>query len=166
MALTTSTALEALRQRLEDASFAVESPDLSLLWSVVRDWAREHVDDVDADRDGDLLLFSGALYDDPPGRWSRGCRFVLGFTRQFAFEDVDDVQQERQSVNVGVDDALHEDFRAITAMRFPGFGSADQFYGRGGPGAEEWITRVEASDSYRVALGHTARAVSFSYGPI
>jgi hypothetical protein len=166
VALTTATALDALRRRLGEAGFAVESPDVSLLWSVIREWARERVDDVDADRDGDLLLFSGSLYDDPPGRWSRGRRFVLGFTRQFAFEDVDDVQQERESVDVSVEYPLVDDFRAITEMRFPGFGSADQFYGRGGPYAEEWIARVEASDSFRVALAHTPVAVEFSYGTI
>jgi hypothetical protein len=166
VALTTSTALDALRQRLDDAAFTVESPDLALLWSVVRDWARERVEDVDADSDGDLLLFSGALYDDPPSRWSRGPRFVVGFTRQFAFEDVDDVQQERESVKVALDYGLHDDFRAITEMRDPGFGSADQFYGTGGAGAEEWIARVEASESYRVALGHTPVTVAFSYGTI
>jgi hypothetical protein len=165
--LRTSTALDALRQRLAAVGFAAESPDLALLWSVLRDWAREQLEDVDAEEGGDQLLFEGVLFDDPPSRWSRGRRFVLGFTRQFAFEDVDDVQQERESVSVSLEYALHDDFRAIATMRSPTYGSADQIYGVGGPGAEEWIKLVEASDSYRVALGHTpSAAVSFSNGPI
>jgi hypothetical protein len=167
VALTTSTALDALRQRLDAVGFAVESPDLALLWSVVRDWGREPVADVDAQQGGDQLLFEGVLFDDPPSRWSRGRRFVLGFTRQFAFEDVDDVQQERQSVSISVEYALLDDFRVIATMRSASYGSADQIYGIGGPGAEEWIKLVEASDSYRVALRHSPpAAVRFTYGPI
>jgi hypothetical protein len=61
---------------------------------------------------------------------------------------------------------VHDDFRAITRMRWERFGTADQFWGSGGPRAEEWARRVEASRSYQVALGHEPLGVELYHSPV
>jgi hypothetical protein len=61
---------------------------------------------------------------------------------------------------------VHNDFRAITQMQHPNFGTADQFWGAGGPRAEEWTRRVETSRSDQVALEHRPLKFELYHSPV
>jgi hypothetical protein len=166
--LTTPTALPELKRMLAEAGFDDAHPSLPVLWGVLREWTLLPVEGVNPDptMDADLLLFECSLYLRPPTRHSRGSAFSVSFTRQFSFEDADGEYIGMEQLHATLTYAVHDDFRAITEMRFETFGSADQLWGAGGPLASEWATGVEATRSYTTALTHTPVAASFSHGPV
>ena len=166
MSLTTENCLPALRHMLAGAGFDEATPDLALLWSVLKEWVALPVDGMDPDVDADMLLFEASLELREGGAYSFGPSFVVGFTRQFSFEDEEGEYEGMEVVRAELRYAVHDDFRAITKMHREVFGSADQFWGSGGPRAEEWAERVETSRSYQVALEHRPLKVELYHSPV
>jgi hypothetical protein len=134
---------------LADAGFDEATPDLAVLWSVLKEWVALPVEGMDPDVDADMLLFEGTLHLRDRGAYSIGPSFVVGVTRQFSFEDEEGEYAGMEVVRAELRYAVHDDFRAITKMHREVFGSADQFGGSGGPRAEEWTRRVEATRTYQ-----------------
>ena len=148
------------------AGFDEADPDLAVLWSVLREWVALPVEGMDPDVDADLLLFESSLELREAGAHSFGPSFAVGFTRQFSFEDDEGEYAGMEVVRAELRYAVHDDFRAITQMRHGNFGTADQFWGSGGPRAEEWTRRVEASRSYQVALEHRPLKLELYHSPV
>jgi hypothetical protein len=165
VALTTETCLPELRRMLADAGFDEQRPDLSVLWPVLKGWAALPVEGMDPDADADMLLFECTLDLNEGGTRSFGPSFIVGFTRQFSFEDDEGEYAGMEVIRAELHYPVHDAFRAITRMRWERFGTADQFWGSGGPRAEEWARRVEASRSYQVAVGHEPLGVESSTTP-
>jgi hypothetical protein len=46
------------------------------------------------------------------------------------------------------------------------FGTADQFWGAGGPLSSEWSERVEQTAGYRTALRHTPLRFGMTHTPV
>jgi hypothetical protein len=151
---------------LAEAAFDEERPDLSILWPVLRKWVALPVEGMDPDVDADLLLFECTLDLTEVGRYSFGPSFMVGFTRQFSFEDDEGEYAGMEVVRAELRYPVHDDFRAITRMRSETFGSSDQRWGAGGLRAEEWARYVESSRSYQVALGHKPIGVELYHSPV
>jgi hypothetical protein len=143
-------------------------PKLSVLWPVFKTWAALPVEGMDPDADADMLLFECSLDLKPPDRYSFGPSFIVGFTRQFSFEDEQGDYSGMEHVGVDLRYPVHDEFRAITRMADgrDQFGTADQFWGSGGPLAAQWADRVEASPSYQTALRHQALRVELFHTPV
>jgi hypothetical protein len=166
--LTTGTSLAELRRRLAAVGFDEARPKLSVLWPVWKTWAALPVEGMDPDADADMLLFECSLDLKTPDKFSFGPSFIVGFTRQFSFEDENGDYTGMEHVGVDLRYPVHDDFRAITRMAewSDEFGTADQFWGSGGPCAPEWAGRVEASRSYATALRHHALRVALFHSPV
>jgi hypothetical protein len=166
VALTTENCLPELRRMLTGAGFDEADPNLAVLWSVLKEWVALPVEGMDPDVDADMLLFEASLELREGGAYSFGPSFVVGFTRQFSFEDEEGEYAGMEVVRAELRYAVHDGFRAITKMRHDNFGTADQFWGSGGPRAEEWTRRVETSRSYQVALEHRPLKVELYHSPV
>jgi len=75
------------------------------------------VEGMDPDVDADMLLFEASLELREGGAYSFGPSFVVGFTRQFSFEDEEGEYAGMEVVRAELRYAVHDDFRAITRMR-------------------------------------------------
>lgn len=73
-----------------------------------------------------------------------------------------------EHVAVDLSYAAHDDFRAITRMAdwSETFGTADQFWGAGGPLSREWAERVEQTPSFRTALRHAPLRLGMTHTPV
>jgi hypothetical protein len=166
VSLTTENCLPELRRMLANARFDEATPDLAVFWSVLKDWVALPVEGMDPDADADMLLLEGSLHLRERSRHSFGPSFTLGFTRQFSFEDEEGEYAGMEVVRAEFRYRVHDDFRAIAQMQNPNFGTADQFWGAGGPHAEEWAERVDASPTYQVALEHRPLRVDLYHSPV
>jgi hypothetical protein len=124
------------------------------------------VEGMDPDVDADMLLFESSLELREGGAYSFGPSFVVGYTRQFSFEDDEGEYAGMEVVRAKLRYAVHDDFRAITQIRHENLDTADQFWGSGGPRAREWTRRVEASRSYQEALEHRPLKVDLYHSPV
>src|SRR5688500_15517082 len=125
MLLTTEACLPELRRRLAEAPFDEQRPDLSVLWPVLKGWAALPVEGMDPDADADMLLFECTLDLNEGGTRSFGPSFIVGFTRQFRFEDDEGEYAGMEVVHTELRYPVHDDFRTITRMLSETFGTAD-----------------------------------------
>ena len=166
--MTTDDALPELRRMLAEAGFDEHQPTLQVLWPVFKTWAAIPVEGVTAELEADTLLFECSLDLKPQDDDWPGPAFIVDFTRQFSFQDGAGDYSGMEHVSVDLRYAVDDEFRAITQMSewSDEFGTADKLLGTGGTSAAEWAARVEASQSYEVALRHRADRSGMSAGPL
>jgi hypothetical protein len=166
VALTTENCLPELRRMPTGAGFDEADPNLAVLWSVLKEWVALPVEGIDPDVDADMLLFEASL-DCAKGAQTHSARRSCSASRASSASRTRRAStQGWRSSGRSSDTPCTRTFRAITQMQHENFGTADQFWGSGGPRAEEWTRRVETSRSYQVALEHRPLKVELYHSPV
>jgi hypothetical protein len=162
----------ALETMLAAAGVMLDAPEVSVIWRVVVEFAHRPVSDVDANADGDLLLFEAGERDLLPGVLpdrSRG--FVVSFNRQFSFADADGeyLGMERLRISIVIDidggSAGWPSGSIWGAARVADEPDAPAYEGIQ-PTVTRWVDAVESDPAFRFSQEGEPVVASLHYGPI
>ncbi len=147
----------ALERMLSRAGVTVASADTRVLWDIFKRFAQRPALGVDADADGDLVLF------DAPNR------FEIALIRQFAFTDEDQeylgmeqLQLRRALSTQGGAAAPVSIWGVARARADPGDAAHEGIH----PDLESWVRAVEASPAFGAALEASPGTTTLRQGPI
>ena len=162
--MTTGTCLGELRQRLGEAGFSSEAPELGTAWAAWSDWAAIGVEGMGGEHE-DLLLYECSLWlEGPVEDFEPG--FTVTITRQFRHRDADGEFSHFERLALSLEYPPDEALRAITTMRNPRFGTAEELWGSAAGGADAWCARVEATAAFTTVARRRARAVDIGQGDL
>jgi hypothetical protein len=151
-----------LERMLGQAGVSLDSADTRALWEVFKQFVQRPATDVDADADGDLVLFEAGK------RASE--RFEIALVRQFSFTDEEQEYLGMEQVQ------LRRTFSApagtvpapVSIWGVARIGNDAGDTGREGihPNLTRWFGAVEADSAFLAALSASPRGTTLRQGPL